>query len=856
MFSTGIKGLDDILRGLRSGDNVVWQIDRIEEYKDFVLPYVSQAVAEGKKIVYMRFAAHEPLLERSEKVKRYELDARGGFESFTTQVHKIITEEGHGAYYVFDCLSDLLQAWATDLMIGNFFMVTCPYLYELDTIAYFGIYRNNHSFWTIARIRETTQLLLDVYRRDDEYYIHPLKVWNRYSPTMFLPHLKKGDKFVPITDSADAAEVLSYIKQKGVNNVKRNLDYWDRLFLQAEEMGKDPARSAEGEQMRKLLCRIMMSRDEKMLSLAVENFSLAELIDIKSRLIGTGYIGGKAVGMLLARKILSDESSLNWQGMSEPHDSFYVGSDVFYSYIVQNGWWKLRMEQKTEEGYFDAARVLKEKLLHGRFHEGVMEQFQQIIEYFGTSPIIVRSSSLLEDGFGNAFAGKYESVFCPNQGSPEQRYMQFAEAVRTIYSSTMSEDALTYRRQRGLDKMDEQMALLVQRVSGSYHKDLFFPDIGGVGISYNTYVWNTKMKSESGVLRMVFGLGTRAVNRVEGDYPRIAALDAPLMKPYANMADVKKFSQRDVDVIDLRKNLFTTKKFEDLLGEGLDIKLEYIAIKDEEVARNQREKGVKGRDYWIITLDNLLANEKFTGTLKKVLKTLEENYHYPVEIEFTVNFASDGRFKISLLQCRPLQTRGLGKKVEIPRQINKEKLFFSSEGYFLGGNISQPVDRIIYVDPASYIALNQSGKYDIARIMGKLNKRINRAEVKTLLLGPGRWGTSTPSLGVPVSFAEINNIAMMGEIAFPEGNLMPELSFGTHFFQDLIETNIFYVALFPENDNVVFNTEWLKNCENVFAELVPDADKYSGVISVYEAKNTGLKIMSDILSQKVVCCAK
>jgi hypothetical protein len=339
MFSTGIKGLDDILTGLRAGDNVVWQIDDIKEYKDFVDPYVKQALEEDKKVIYMRFAAHEPLLKQSEKIKVYELDAQGGFESFSTQVNNIITDEGIGAYYVFDCLSDLLQAWATDLMIGNFFMVTCPYLYELDTIAYFSILRNNLSFKTIARIREITQLLLDVYKCENEYYVHPLKVWNRYSPTMFLPHLKKEDKFIPITDSANATEVLSYIKQKGAENVKRNLDYWDRLFLQAEELNTESSSKTEVDDMRKLLCRIMMSRDEKMLPLTVKNFSLPELVNIKSRLIGTGYIGGKAVGMLLARKMLIAEKGLGWQDVSEPHDSFYVGSDVFYSYIVQNGWW-------------------------------------------------------------------------------------------------------------------------------------------------------------------------------------------------------------------------------------------------------------------------------------------------------------------------------------------------------------------------------------------------------------------------------------------------------------------------------------------------------------------------------------
>ena len=119
-----------------------------------------------------------------------------------------------------------------------------------------------------------------------------------------------------------------------------------------------------------------------------------------------------------------------------------------------------------------------------------MDQFAEMLDYFGQSPIIVRSSSLLEDNYGNAFAGKYESVFCANQGSPQKRLEDFLSAVRTIYASTMSEEALRYRAHRGLLDRDEQMALLVQRVSGGLHGDLFFPQVAGVGLSYNPYVWN------------------------------------------------------------------------------------------------------------------------------------------------------------------------------------------------------------------------------------------------------------------------------------------------------------------------------------------------------------------------------
>ena len=852
--SSGLKELDEIIDSLRIGDNVVWQVDNIKDYKFFVQFYANKALEENKQVIYMRFARHKPLLEPKPNLVIYKLNATKGFESFSTQVHNIITKEGEDVYYVFDCLSDLLSAWATDLMIGNFFLITCPYLYELKTVAYFAIQRNSHSFKTVARIREITQVLLDVYNFKGSVYIHPLKVLNRYSPTMFLPHLKDERRFIPITNSLDASNLFSQISQIRSESTKRNLDYWDRLFLRAEEMLAEHSTEKEKGGMLDQLSMIMITRDPKMLSLIKSNFSLEDLVNIKSKLIGTGYIGGKTVGMLLARKILSNDHSLEWQQQLEPHDSFYVGSDVFYTYLVQNGWWKLRMEQKTTAGYFEVAALLREKMLHGSFPEEIKEHFLQMIEYFGQSPIIVRSSSLLEDSFGNAFAGKYESIFTVNQGNPEQRFSQFEETVKKVFASTMNEDALVYRLQRGLEKKDEQMALLVQRVSGSHRKYYFFPDLAGVGVSYNTFVWKKGMDPKAGMLRLVFGLGTRAVNRVEGDYPRMVALDAPLLKPLAGMDDIRKFSQHNADILNVRENKLQTVSMPKLFGEKLGVKLDRIGIRDNETNSKMRELGVKGQEAWILTFDELLSTSHLKTIMQKMLKKLETIYQYPVEIEFTINFTKDGGFQINLLQCRPLQTIGLERKVEFPEHVEKERIFFQSEGNFIGGSISQSIKRIIHVDPQKYSELELTKKYEIARLIGKLNKQIvNRMELPTMLLGPGRWGTTTPSLGVSVRFSEINNITVLGEIADVSGTLMPELSFGTHFFLDLIETSIFYVALFAGSKGVVFNKELLDHLPNRLGELVPDYNGYHEVVKVYDMHEKNLRIVADVVSQRVTC---
>lgn len=852
--STGLSGLDEILNNLQMGDNVVWQVDTMQDYKTFTEPFVRKALADGRNLNYMRFASHELIVEEQPGILIHHLDAYSGFEIFSKQVYTIITEQGEEAYYIFDCLSDLLSAWATDLMIGNFFAITCPYLYELNTIAYFALLRNSHSFKTIARIRDITQLLIDVYDCEHECYVHPLKVLNRYSPTMFFPHQKNGESFIALTRSEDANKFISHIQQRPLEKTRRNLDFWDRLFLKAQLLLESGGTPEEMHEMVERLCKVMIGREDRILYLAANHFTLEDLMAIKNRLIGTGYIGGKAAGMLIARAILKKDHSTDWNVVLEPHDSFYIGSDVFYSYIVQNGWWRLLMEQQTRDGYFTIAKELGEKMRKGNFPDEIKEQFQELIEYMGQSPIIVRSSSLLEDSFGNAFAGKYESFFLVNQGSPKERYQAFTEAVRNIYASTMNEDALAYRIQRGLNEMEEQMALLVQRVSGTHHKHYFFPDIGGVGLSYNTYVWKSGLDPEAGMVRLVFGLGTRAVNRVEGDYPRIVALDDPSAKPLAGINDMRRFSQHDVDVLNIQNNEIQTVPIEKLIEMNLNLPMELIGTRDFETERNIRETSGIDREIWIITFDELLLNTPFTHDMRRMMKTISATYQYPVDIEFTVNFNQHGGYQINLLQCRPHQAKGIGKKVEIPEIKNKEAVFFESEGNFLGGSILQPLKRIIYVDPHRYSALNLSQKYEVARIVGRINKETSdRAKIPTLLIGPGRWGTTTPSLGVPVRFAEINHISVLVELAIMSDNVLPELSFGTHFFQDLVETDIYYVALFPDSKGVLYRQEFIDQFEDMFPAIIPDAPAFKDIIRVHDVTAAGMELAADIVSQKIIC---
>ena len=163
-LSTGLHGLDRLLTGLIAGDNVVWQVASIEDYLPFAEPYCRNALASSGRLIYFRFAKHPPLVPSGSGVEVCELKPEAGFEAFVSDIHRTIERAGQGGYYLFDMLSELAVDWYSDQMLGNFFMLTCLYLYDVGAIAYFGLLQGNHSPEAVGPISETAQVLIDVFR--------------------------------------------------------------------------------------------------------------------------------------------------------------------------------------------------------------------------------------------------------------------------------------------------------------------------------------------------------------------------------------------------------------------------------------------------------------------------------------------------------------------------------------------------------------------------------------------------------------------------------------------------------------------------------------------------------------------
>ena len=874
-IKSGIPGMDQALDNIRLGDNVVWNVTNLNEFSYFVGPYVKQAKEDNRNLIYIRFSNDPPLIEMSEEdfrlleieennpdtefcmierdgIKIYKVNPYNQFETFTLEVHRIIEKEGFDAFYVFDCLSDLQAVWSTDLMMGNFFKVTCPFLFQLDTVAYFPIIRGRHSYDAIAKIRETTQLFLNVYSNSpEEVYVSPLKVWNRYSQTMFLGH-----KFNPVTGSVkvlqDGQEVSRYYKLINDSDKYQNgqtLDSWERYMLQVK---REYEEGVNIDDECDKICELMMTKDEKMLSKIKEYFTYEDYLTIYNRRVGSALVGGKTCGMLLARKIIEKERPEIYRNF-EPDDSFYIGSDLFYTYIVMNGLWDLRVKQRTKEGYYKYGKELEEALKNGTFSDQTKKEFIRILDYFGQNPIIVRSSSFLEDGFGNAFAGKYESVFCVNRGSLEERLAAFEEAVKTVYSSTMNISALEYRKLNDLDDTDEQMALLVQRVSGSYYGDYLFPTAAGVGFSYSPYSPLPDMDNTKGMLRLVMGLGTKAVDRTKKDYPRIINLDKPEVTLTKDIKDKHRYSQHYLDVIDL-KNI----SLHDIpVNDGLSVIPRYakriLVEHDREAERMFRDRGQR-REIVFVNCEGMVKNNEFIEEMKEILNTLETAYDYPVDIEYTVNVGEDNSFNVNLLQCRPLQVSINNEAIEMPEDGN---VFFHIKESSMGMSRKNKVDTICYVDPHKYYEYPYAQKSSISRVINDVNAYCRDNDKTAILIVPGRIGTSSPELGIPVVFADISHFSAILEESYSDVGYMPELSFGSHMFQDLVEAEIYYGALFENEKRIEFNRDMIFDYPNILKDINPNLnDEIYDMIQVIDFDGEKAELYHDMNNDETMCVFK
>lgn len=600
----------------------------------------------------------------------------------------------------------------------------------------------------------------------------------------------------------------------------------DLLFEQAEMIENMPDAEKEKYEARlqaiiAVLIRTMISDQLKYIKIARQWFTVEDLREINQRKIGGGKIGGKAAGMLLAMRILKDTAPPAIRDRFRLPISYYLGSDVFYNFMSLNdlGTWN-GQKYKTEDQMRADYPLLREEFSRGQFPQEVVESLERVLLEAENRPLIVRSSSLLEDNFGTSFAGKYESIFLPNQGTQKERLSALTNAIARIYASVMNPDVLIYRHTKELADYDERIGILIQIVEGQKVGRYYFPHAAGVAFSRNLFRWSPQIKQDEGFLRLVCGLGTRAVDMLADDYPRLVALSHPRLHSSSDVRTIKRYSQQNIDAIDLEDNSFVTVPVSEALDPDFG-PLRYIAQVEQDGYLAPIRSRLDSTSKLVLTFDGLLSRTPFSKSMRAALTLLETHYGSPVDTEFTVEVLNPDEqpdVQITLLQCRPQSHIHESAEVQIPNDLETENIIFSSQTMVPQGSV-RDIQYVLFVPSEGYFRLeSQAERTQLERAIGQLNSMLK--DKTFIAVGPGRWGTSTPDLGVHVAYGDIYNARALVELAGEEVGASPEPSFGTHFFQDLMEANIYPLGVFLDEDGTVFKRDFFYNTRNRITEFI------------------------------------
>ncbi|MCK5759710.1 MAG: pyruvate, phosphate dikinase [Candidatus Delongbacteria bacterium] len=586
------------------------------------------------------------------------------------------------------------------------------------------------------------------------------------------------------------------------------------------------------------LIRRLMSDQGDFIDIAKQHLEVNLFYDLTNYLIypehSHGKLGGKGSGLIVADHILRDASKNipSLENIKTPK-TWYITSDGIMDFMKFNN-----LEDIMEQKYKDIGLVRQEYpyVIHvfknSPIPSEMIKLLSKALDDFGDKPLVVRSSSLLEDRIGTAFAGKYKSLFIANQGSKEERLAALMDAIAEVYASTFGPDPIQYRAEHGLLDYNEQMGIMIQEVVGKKVGHYYFPAFAGVAFNNNEYRWSSRIKREDGLVRIVPGLGTRAVDRTSDDYPVLFSPGKPDLRVNITLDEKILYSPKQIDLINLKTNRFETKNIDELIkecGSSYPILNKLVSVIDEKHLTVPSKFSMDHeKDNFVVTFDGLLSGPVFVEKINSILSTLKQKYNHPVDIEFAHN--GDDLY---LLQCRPQNYGFESEPATFPSNIENNDIIFSANKFISNGSVTG-ISHIVYVDPYEYDKLSTLKELkNVGKAIGMLNKLLPKRQF--ILMGPGRWGSRGDiKLGVSVTYSDINNSAMLIEIAREKKNYVPDLSFGTHFFLDLVEGGIRYLPLYPDNRDVIFKEDFFLDNKNVFQFLLPEFSSLSKVVRVID----------------------
>ncbi len=590
--------------------------------------------------------------------------------------------------------------------------------------------------------------------------------------------------------------------------------------------------------LRVSLTRRLLNDKAEFVRIAREVVQVKDFNELIKRIIfpagSHGKLGGKSSGLFLAKQILKKASEHNevLREVKYPK-TWYITSDGIFNLMNYND-----LSDVIEQKYKDIDQVRQEfpyiiqLFKNSLFDPEIIKGLSVALDDLEKVPLIVRSSSLLEDQVGTSFAGKYKSLFLANQGSKEKRLIALMDAIAEVYASTFGPDPVEYRTEHNLLDYHEEMGIMIQEVVGNKVGRYYFPAFAGVAFSQNEFRWSSRINRKDGLIRIVPGLGTRAVDRLSDDYPILIAPGKPGLRVNVSIDEMIRYSPKYIDVINLETKTFETVELKTLLkeiGNTYPNVNKLVSIFKEDHLQTPSALGINyEKDEFVVTMEGLFTNTPFINRVLAILSELEQKYGHPVDIEFAYDANS-----FYLLQCRTQSYTTDFQPAEIPEEINEEKIVFSANRFISNGIVSN-ITHIVFVDPDKYSEITSHDEMiTVGKVIGKLNSILPCRQF--VLMGPGRWGSRGDiKLGVNVTYSDINNTSMLIEIARKKKNYVPDLSFGTHFFQDLVEANIKYLPLYPDDEGIIFNENFLTNSKNILQDILPEFENLSEVIRIID----------------------
>ncbi len=539
-------------------------------------------------------------------------------------------------------------------------------------------------------------------------------------------------------------------------------------------------------------------------------FNRSSFLNSEKRItcIGTGSYGGKATGLIDINDVLRDKINYNdFKGiMLDIPSMTVIRSDVFDAFMKRNNLYEIALSETSDERI---AHAFQQASLPFEILGDLRSLISQV-----NIPLAIRSSSILEDSQHEPFAGIYGTKMTPNnQPDTTTRFNKLVEGIKFVYASTYFKAAKDYMRATKHNTEDEKMAVIIQEVIGQRHDTRYYPELSGVGRSYNYYAFGNA-DPEDGTVSLALGLGKTIVDgglswSFSPKYPRSEP-------PFGGISDMMKNTQNSFWSV----NMGSPPSY-DPINEAEYLTNQNISVADEDRTLKYVASTLDSRSGRIITGVGKTGPRVLTFApilklhdiplvdfVSEILKVCEESVGDPVEIEFAMTFHNDKPHRLGFLQVRPMVVSS--EDVQVSKEELKNTSLLCSSPLVLGNGVTSNILDIVYLKSNAFDA---SITYKIAGELEIVNRKLVSEGKPYLLIGFGRWGTSDPWAGIPVNWGQISGAKVIVEA--PLEGMNSELSQGSHFFHNVTGFGVKYFSI-PYSGEFPVDWDWLAGLATIF----------------------------------------